>query len=83
MGVQYLAIKDMAGLLAPRDATILVFVLREEITGMPPHMTFPRPFCPPRLWEICPNSWYLRICLWRTYPIGPRRCHFRIAWHNT
>jgi pyruvate carboxylase len=38
LGVHSIAIKDMAGLLTPRGATILVGALRKELPNMPIHM---------------------------------------------
>jgi pyruvate carboxylase len=38
LGVHSIAIKDMAGLLTPRGATILVGALRAELPNMPIHM---------------------------------------------
>merc|ERR1740124_1798036 len=38
LGVHSIAIKDMAGLLTPRGATILVGALRKELPDMPIHM---------------------------------------------
>jgi pyruvate carboxylase len=38
LGVHSIAIKDMAGLLTPRGATVLVGALRKELPDMPIHM---------------------------------------------
>ena len=51
MGVYYIAVEEMAGLLNPRAATMLVSALREEIPGMPLNMTLQRLIHPPRLCE--------------------------------
>ena len=83
MGVFSLAVMDMTGLLTPRAATMLILVLSEELPRIPLHITFPRSYCSPRTWEACTNSWYLRICPWMAYPIGPRSWRFQRACSNT
>ena len=50
MGVHYLAVMDMTGLLTPRYATMMVSELREYLTNMPLHIMFLGSHRPPRLW---------------------------------